>query len=460
MGVFKQKTSAGETKWYYYQFMIRGEIFKGRCIGCSTRRAAEEFEKKKHEEAQEGVKQQSKGDLIRLLKQKRFGGRQVMLDEAFNLYLRKPARRKRSEKQLFAKKGYWNDFTAFLRENSPEVIHIDEVTSSIAEDYIAHLKTNGRFVRQVSNGGKASYTAYSHLSNATINCYHKTLRSIFEKLADDAGLDENPFSFDLMENESESREAFSLDELRLISENMDDFIRPIFIIGIFTGLSEGDICMLKWADIQEDKWIVRQRRKTKVSLDIPILPHLRTFFVEQRGISGKQEYVLPEHAAMYLKNQTGISYRFKTFLEKLGINTSKKVEGRDRSISIKDVHALRHTFAYLAGVYNIPLPIVQSILGHMSPEMTKHYQAHADRKMKELYIKALANVLGENLAQPVVHDQEEILVQDNPIGLLEIPHVSMQNHPEYGELWTQFTRLLDEGDPLKIEKIKTFFLSI
>ena len=102
---------------------------------------------------------------------------------------------------------------------------------------------------------------------------------------------------------------------------------------------------------------------------------------------------MPEHAKMYQTNPSGISYRFKSFLEDLGIQTTRRVEGRSHAVSIRDVHSLRHTFAYLAGCYQIPLPVVQSILGHMSPEMTRHYQAHADREAKEKYLAKLPTLI-------------------------------------------------------------------
>lgn len=109
---------------------------------------------------------------------------------------------------------------------------------------------------------------------------------------------------------------------------------------------------------------------------------LERFLRAELLLSGDSEYVFPELAKMYLENSGGISYRVKNFLESLGIKTTKKIEGRDRVVSVKDVHSLRHTFCYLAGVNNIPLVIVQSIVGHMDSKMTSHYSAHADRQAK------------------------------------------------------------------------------
>jgi integrase len=312
---------------------------------------------------------------------------------------------------MAAKQSYWGDFCAFIRAQYPDLVNLDQVTRQHAEEYINHLKTNGRFIRDIQNGKKASYTAVNSLSNTTINVYHKTLRSIFAKLSEDAGLLFNPFGFDMLENESVNRDAFTTEELRLIGDNLNPFVRPIFTIGICTGLSEGDICLLKWSDINGN-WISRKRKKTKVNLDIPIMPPLQNFLREQYQISGEQEYVLPEHAAMYLENPNGISYRVKKFLESIDIKTTRVFEGRQRATSVKDVHSLRHTFAYLAGCYQIPLPIVQSILGHMSPEMTKHYQAHADRKAKEKYLSQMPDFLG---ASPVPQIALQDAVKDSDL---------------------------------------------
>ena len=93
---------------------------------------------------------------------------------------------------------------------------------------------------------------------------------------------------------------------------------------------------------------------------------------------------------MYLSNSSGVSYRIKQFQEnKCNIVTTEKLEGRSRAVSVKDLHSCRHTFCYYAGLYGIPLSIVQSIVGHMTPEMTKHYSAHASLSAKREQMRQL-----------------------------------------------------------------------
>ena len=149
------------------------------------------------------------------------------------------------------------------------------------------------------------------------------------------------------------------------------------MMAVWTGLREGDICTLKWNDTDLDRrLIIRKTRKTGAKLKIPISNQLYVFILSVPR-SEDSEFVFPGHAQMYLTNSTGVSYRIKQFLEGLGIQTTRKPEGRTRAISVKELHSCRHTFCYYAGLAGIPLSVVQSIVGHMSPEMTKHYSDHA-----------------------------------------------------------------------------------
>lgn len=415
MSVAKRKTSSGETGEYHYDFSQNGKRYRGVCEGCTTKPAALLYEKKLKEKVKVLSEQKSVGALVENFKRELTGGDKITLDAAFELYLAKPRRKQPSVQQQQINQSQWNDFVAFMHETYPAVEQLDGVSRTHAEAYIRQLRENGRYLRKITYQrayqGKTvvhSYDAQSRLSGRTINAFHKTLKSVFAKLQEKAGILYNPFEFDMMDNDSESRDAFTPAELKLIGDNLDPFVRPLFVIGICTGLSEGDICTLRWNDIRDERWIVRKRRKTGAALEIPILPPLASFLNEQKSISAAGEYVLPEHAAMYQNNPSGISYRVKSFLEGLGIQTTRTARNRSRASSVKDVHSLRHTFAYLAGCYQIPLPVVQSILGHMSPEMTKHYQAHADREAKEKYLAKMPDFIGYTEVKNIESSENQI----------------------------------------------------
>ena len=82
--------------------------------------------------------------------------------------------------------------------------------------------------------------------------------------------------------------------------------------------------------------------------------------------------------------------------DKCHIVTTSKPAGRDRAVSVKDLHSCRHTFCYYAGLFGIPLNVVQGIVGHLTPEMTKHYSNHASLEAKREKMQLLPDFL--NLA--------------------------------------------------------------
>jgi len=307
----------------------------------------------------------------------------IKLTDAFELAMNKPRRKALGEKARQQKESHWKDFVAYMNQFYPEVKTLDCILQKHAQDYIQYLTKNGKFNKQINfiqHNRKSSYNSkLKKLSPKSINYYLMSCRDIFCTLMDDIGITVDPFAkIPKLKQVREEREAFTLDELKLISENADDFILSLFIMGLCTGLREADICLLKWKEVDfKNGLIKRTTRKTGKEVTIPIMPPLWKFLEEQQLKSGNNEYVLPLHAEMYLNNRSGISWRVKTFLESLGIVTTKKPADRSRAVSIKDVHSLRHSFCYYAGLYNVPLAIVQAVVGHMSPEMTKHYTMHA-----------------------------------------------------------------------------------
>ncbi len=397
MSVAKRKTKSGYTKEYHYAFAQDGKRYRGVCEGCTTKREAEEYEKTIRKHVQEAAAKKDVKQLIEHFREELTGSKDILIAEAYERSLEKPKKRIPSEKLICAKRSYWMDFVAFLSEHYPEIQKLSEVHPFHAETYIQYIRQNGRFNKTVTYCGSVitkerSYQLKSELSPQTINTYQRVLTEVFQLLARDAGIVENPFaSIPRLKKEAETREAFSEEELVIIRDNLDDFTRPLFTIAIATALREGDICTLKWSDIDFKRdLIIKRMRKTDNMVKIPIMPPLRIFLLQLRPESSESEYVLPQHAEMYLNNSSGVSYRIKQFLEnKCNIVTTKKLEGRARAVSVKDLHSCRHTFCYYAGLYGIPLSIVQSIVGHMTPEMTKHYSAHASLSAKREQMRQL-----------------------------------------------------------------------
>ena len=394
----KQRRSGGA---WYYEFMYRGKRFCGTCEGAENRREAEAFERTVREKASLASGLKSVKALYETFREDLTGGQKISLEVAFDRSLKKPRKRMPAEKQIAKKRGMWQDFLDFMRGEHPEITTLSDVSKTHAEEYIAWLRESGKYNKaiQYSRAGKkrgaCQTISYSTSEDArlcprSINRYQTACAEVFTLLKDDAGLQENPFAGILkLDMKNETREAFTPDELKLIYDNLDDFTRPLFTLAVWTGLREGDICTLKWSDIDlAQRLITRETRKTGTEVQIPISNQLYELLTATPRT--ESEYVFPKHAQMYLENQDGVSYRIKKFLDGLGIRTTRIPNGRTRAISVKDLHSCRHTFCYYAGLAGIPITVVQAIVGHMSPEMTKHYMAHASIEDKRRGMERLS----------------------------------------------------------------------
>ena len=330
MSVFKRKTSKGKTAEYHYKFIQSGKTYFGVCENCFKKEKAIDFEKAKIETAKSLTVQKSVRALVENFRDELTGGCSISLLDAYELSLKKPRKKQPSTDRIKFKRSYWRDFTDYMKSIFPDVTSLSNVQRKHAEEYIQHIREKGRFNKavQFKTGKKIScYQRNENLSNASCNVMQQTLCEVFDKLFKDAGLIENPFKgIDKLNNNYESRDAFTESELKLILNSWDLFIRRIFMTGLFTALREGDICTLRKVEIDFNNKIIRRKLlKTGKLVEIPIMKPLEAFLHEEFLLFGDSEYIFPELAKMYLENSGGISYRVKNFLEGLGIQTTKKL---------------------------------------------------------------------------------------------------------------------------------------
>ena len=306
MSVFRRKTTAGYTEEYHYQFMQGGKRYSGVCIGCVSIESARAYEKNIRIKVSELEKQKSVKALVENFRDELSCGEKILLSDAYSIADRKPKRKKQSVKHASGKAARFADFVCYMQKNHSDIIYINDVKSQHAEEYIAYIRQNGKY----------SSEKQEFLASSTLNRYLEQVRSVFQILLKQSGMLENPFA-DIFpeEDDSESREPFSQQELELILAKAPAFIRDIFFVGLFTALREGDIATLRWTDVLWEHGVIRRKLlKTGAIVEIPIMPPMLEFLKSRQGCY-TNEYILPEQAAMYLENQSGISYRVKKFLE-------------------------------------------------------------------------------------------------------------------------------------------------
>ncbi|MDD5596494.1 MAG: tyrosine-type recombinase/integrase [Victivallaceae bacterium] len=365
----------------------------------------------------------------------------ITLVDAFDVHLQKPHTRSASEKVLKVSRRYWEDFVSFLQDHYG-FMTLDQVERVHAEAYIAYIRKNGRYDVMIRYNKETApkrkpfkdYKYGGTLSNTTLNRYQAACKAVFTFLSTDLGysIEENPFfHIKPLKLEPIDREIFSDDELSLIFRNPPPLMKAVFTIGICTGLRLGDVATLRWRDIEIKerasnnipiffgKEIHRITRKTKTLVHIPIEYELSEFFRAQWLISGNMEYVIPEAAEMYLGGSHTLNNRIVSYIKSLGIEKYRIIPGRKRKQSVKDFHSLRHCFCYYAGIRGVPLPIVQSIVGHLTPTMTKHYQSHADRAARKQGIALMRGLISQDGISPQTAKNTSDVLRERIIQFVE-----------------------------------------
>jgi integrase len=329
-------------------------------------------------------------------------------------------------RRLKQTRSRWEDFLSFLSDAHPAVELVVHVTRAHANEYITHVRTAGRWDPTVAfKRGKrkqkvVTYTPNNgkpvQLSRNTQNDFLRTCKMVFKHLQEPLGMYENPFEKIKplkIRGHQAKRGAFTKEQLARIGEKATGPIYSLMLTGMCTGLTKGDACLLTRDAVVLDPlpgWITWQRRKTGTPLRIPLVipglrPHLAERLAGEPPAGEYAKYVFPALAEMYLTNRHGIVYRVNKLLDDCEITHRQKPRGRTRAVSSLGTHALRHTFAYLAGLHNVPLDVVQEVLGHMTPDMTRAYMAHANDEDKLRELAKMPNYLMPE--KPTAPEEEE-----------------------------------------------------
>lgn len=319
-------------------------------------------------------REQAERVLQRFLAPLGLGERRLPLADVWMEYLRSPNRNELAQATLAGKRQVWMHFARWMEHFYLPVKDLAGITSDMIGEYLA--------CRRVEE------------SASTYNGRICILREMFHVLADKARLEEDPWAgVRLRPDDSHSRRELTMHELRRLLESAkkkgSDW-HTLFLIGIYTGLRLGDCCNLNWSQISIAEKIIqlvpaKTKRHHQRLVTIPIHPALGQALLASEELRVKSEElnqalsttltgpVLPVIAEMYNRARWQVSHELKRIFKGANIVTSVQIEGRKHRTPEATFHSLRHTFVSFAANAGVPLHIVQSIVGHESTAMTRHY---------------------------------------------------------------------------------------
>ena len=302
-------------------------------------------------------REQAERVLQRFLAPLGLGERRLPLSDVWLEYVKSPNRNELAPATLKGKRIVWMHFAKWMERFYLPIKELGGITADMVAEYLACLRAD--------------------LCATTYNGRICILREIFHVLATKAGLKEDPWEgVRLRPEDSHSRREFTMEELRRLLEVATGEWHTLFLVGIYTGLRLGDCCRLDWSQVNVAEGVIqlvprKTRRHHQRLVTIPIHPALgRALLAAGAQKAGP---VLPTVAKIYTRSRGQVAHELSRIFRSAHITTSVRLEGRRRRTPEATFHSLRHTFVSFAANAGVPLHVVQSIVGHESTAMTRHY---------------------------------------------------------------------------------------
>ena len=314
--------------------------------------------------------------------------------DAFDAYTKSGLRPDSGERTLADYEGYCRNLTEWLAENRPDIRELREITQGDAEAYAADLRATR--------------------SAGTYNKRIVFFRCLWRTLADaDAGKDSsarnpidrparlscNPWQkIQKREATPHSRRELTVEELGRVVSGIEGETRLLFALGIYTGLRLGDCALLEWGavDLLRGRITVVPHKTARHAHGKPVIIPIHAVLaamLAETPADKRKGYVLPETADAYNREPSLVTNRIQKHFEDCGIRTkTEQGEGR-KALTDVGFHSLRHTFVSLSANAGAPLALVQSIVGHSNPAMTRHY-FHEQETALRATVAALPDITG------------------------------------------------------------------
>ncbi len=316
------------------------------------------------------------------------GAMRLPLADAWHHYEMSPNRRDIANTTLKSKRAVWMEFARWMEQNHVEIGQLSEVTEEAVAEYLAQFRC--------------------HHAATTYNNHVCVLREVFRLLADKAGVTHDPWAgVCLRADDSVSRRELTIDELTRLyaaASKAGAEWKLLFMTGIYTGLRLGDCCRLTWENVNLERRVIQvipeKTKKHAHGKPVTIPIHASLFAELQAAMRGYGErgmesggFINPKVADLYINRNWLLDDTLRQIFTAANITMSVRMEGRSRKSVVASFHSLRHTFVSLSANAGVPLPVVQSIVGHCSTAMTRHYY-HENEAVLRSAVAAIP-VIGE-----------------------------------------------------------------
>lgn len=294
-------------------------------------------------------------------------------------YLDAPNRPDTGAATLRQYKCQFERFVAWVSEQHKQVVTIRDVTPAVAEGFMAHLAKTG-------------------VSANTFNKYLALLRLVWRIMMARGKAQMDPWTqLSRRQLVTVSKRELTIEELRTVCRSAEGEMQALFAIGLFSGLRLGDAATLRWSEVDLDRGIIlrvanKTSRRNPKPVTVPLVPELRTMLVRLKQ-TNPGPYVVPRIARLAREDYRALIHSIQEHFASCGIKTDgEKGADRQRKPVLVGFHSLRHSFVSICRMAGVSLAVVESVVGHSNPAMTRHY-THVGIEAATRAVQALPQVM-------------------------------------------------------------------
>lgn len=360
---------------YYVKIFVNGKLIK-KSTGEPTK-----------EKAREALDEMSKGSdlatherLMLVEEALRTDTQNPTFEQAANLFRNNPKNVSKQKRQMGSYIGHLNQLRIWLHGVPPPPPPKEGEIKKKSHHKKTEKKplTKGKYPSVKNIGDVEKYMAVQYfsylkgkLSPTSVNNHIRSLRAIWRV----CNCAHNPWAgFDKLEQPHQQRRAFTPQEVDKILSSATGELLVLLALGNYTGQRMGDCAHFRWEDFNSDLTVLthkphKTKRRTGKIVSMPVHPRLKKIIEDNcnRVASG---YIMPGIATT---PDWKLSHMVQEHLEKCGMVVRTKVEGYRNSSVVVGFHSFRSTFITNMAEAGASLAMVQSLVGHMTPEQTQAY---------------------------------------------------------------------------------------
>lgn len=237
----------------------------------------------------------------------------------------------------------------------------------------------------------------SGLSAATVRGVYRLLTAGFKAAQDEGLIRKNPCRKIQIEQETEQQRVLNRSEQDIIRNNASIPDLPV-LMSLYTGMRLGEICALKWIDINWENRTVtvcrtaQRIRKTNGGTKLMIGP--------TKSLGSCRTLPLPDFLLSQLKMMWQESQSEYVFSENNRAAEPRTIQRRfiklagELGISNVHFHTLRHSFATRLIELGVDIKTISTLLGHSSVKITLDIYVHSMLSSQRIAIDRLAALTG------------------------------------------------------------------